>query len=236
MKKAMWLVTLAVPMMFGCQKNVADKSSDVQISGSSGSNARVSTSATGNGAPGGMHYNLNIIGVPKDKNVDFSGGNGRRIFVPLYGKTKILLSEGAFDVIDANGTDGEAAFQLPEPDATDDGQTDYSVYIRALGKPGGKASMYSCFWDQQTATEYCSTGSYVVDLTAHGNGGKFQNVSNQLLYVWADVDGDGDIDRTELFSDELDTYYWYYDNDGLKLAQMRFYPGVPTAVWPDPEP
>lgn len=231
MKKAMWLVTLAVPMMFSCQKNMADRQTDAQVSESSTSNARVET--TGNGAPNGAHYNLNIIGVPKDKSVDFNGGNGRRIFVPLWGKTKILLSQGDFDVIDANGTDGEAAFQLPEPDATNDGQTDYSVYIRALGKPGGKASMYSCFWDQQTATEYCSTGSYVVDLSAHG--GKFQNVSNQLLYVWADVDGDGDIDRTELFSDSLDTYYWYYDNAGLKLAQMRFYPGVATAVWPDPE-
>jgi hypothetical protein len=234
MKKALWLVALAVPVMFSCQKTVGDRQSAVQMSESGSSNARVST--TGNGAPSGQHYNLNIIGVPKDKSPDFTGGNGHRIFVDLQGKTKILLTKGPFDVIDANGTDGTAAFQLPEPDATDDGYTDYSVYIRALGKPGGNASMYSCFWDQQTATEYCSTGSYVVNLEAHGNNNKFQNVSNQLLYVWADIDGDGDIDRTELFSDELDTYYWYYDNKGLKLAQMRFYPGVATAVWPDPEP
>lgn len=234
MKKTIWLVALAFPMiMLSCQKSVErNAAAAVQSQESSdNSNARIA----GNGAPSGQHYNLNIIGVPKNKSVDFTGGNGRRIFVPLEGRTKILLSEGSFDVIDANGTDGEAAFRLPEPDATDDGTTDYSVYIRALGKPGGNASMYSCFWDQQTATEYCSTGSYVVDLTAHGNGGKFQNVTNQLLYIWADVDGDGDLDRTELFSDELDTYYWYYDNDGLKLAQMRFYPGVGTEVWADPE-
>lgn len=230
MKKAQWLLALAMPVaMFSCQKNVGDRNADIQ----SGS---ISSNITGNGAPSGAHYNLNLIGVPKDKSVDFNGGNGHRIFVPLWGKTKILLSEGDFDVLDANGTDGEAAFQLPEPDATDDGVTDYSVFIRALGKPGGSASMYSCFWDQQTQTEYCSSGGYVVNLTAHGNNNKFQNVSNQLLYIWADVDGDGDLDRTELFSDELDDYYWYYDNQGLKLAQMRFYPGVPTTVDADPEP
>ena len=53
---------------------------------------------------------------------------------------------------------------------------------------------------------------------------------------YGDIDGDGDIDRTELFSDPLDEYYWYYDNNGLKLAQLRFYPGVGTPVWGDPEP
>ena len=239
MKKVNWMAILAVPMIImSCQKDVSQpKGTNAAASVASTDNGSLTSVASrGNGAPSGQHYNLNIIGVPKDKPVDFTGGNGHRIFVPLWGKTKILLTEGSFDVIDANGTDGTAAFQLPEPDATDDGVTDYSVYIRALGKPGGSASMYSCFWDQQTATEYCSTGEYVVNLTAHGNSNKFQNVSNQLLYVWADVDGDGDIDRTELFSDDLDTYYWYYDNSGLKLAQMRFYPGVGTAVEPDPEP
>jgi len=236
MKKVNWMAILAVPMIImSCQKDVSQPKAAASVA-STGNGSLTSVASRGNGAPSGQHYNLNIIGVPKDKPVDFTGGNGHRIFVPLWGKTKILLTEGSFDVIDANGTDGTAAFQLPEPDATDDGVTDYSVYIRALGKPGGSASMYSCFWDQQTATEYCSTGEYVVNLTAHGNSNKFQNVSNQLLYVWADVDGDGDIDRTELFSDDLDTYYWYYDNSGLKLAQMRFYPGVGTAVEPDPEP
>src|SRR5215213_5641767 len=41
------------------------------------------TATTGNGAPSGAHYTLNIIGVPKDESPDFSGGNGHRIFVDL---------------------------------------------------------------------------------------------------------------------------------------------------------
>ena len=48
------------------------------------------TAITGNGAPSGPHYNLNIIGVPKDKTADMTGNNGHRIFVPLLGKTSIL--------------------------------------------------------------------------------------------------------------------------------------------------
>jgi len=66
---------------------------------------------TGNGAPSGAHYNLNIIGVSKGKSSDMTGDNGHRIFVPLSGTTKIMLSEGDFAVLDGNGTDGSAAFR-----------------------------------------------------------------------------------------------------------------------------
>ena len=77
--------------------------------------ALASVASTGNGAPSGAHYNLNIIGVPQDKSPDFSGGNGGRIFVDLVGSTKINLTRGDFQVLDANGTDGVAAFPAPQP-------------------------------------------------------------------------------------------------------------------------
>lgn len=229
MRKFGWLLTLAIPIIIvSCQKDAKDieQTQEEFVTG------------VGNGAPSGYHYNLNLIGVKADheKPIDFTGGNGHRIFVKLDGRTKILLKKGEFDVLDANGTDGEASFQLPEPDATDDGITDYSVFVRGLGAPGGQAYITSCYYDRQAQMEYCSSGGYIVNVTSHGNDNKFQNVTNQLLYIWADVDGDGDLDRTELFSDPLDDYYWYYDNDGLKIAQLRFYPGVGTPVWDDPEP
>src|SRR5437867_12591153 len=72
-------------------------------------------SATGNGAPSGAHYTLNIIGVSKEKSPNMTGGDGHRIFVGL-GKTgapintRINLKEGDYQVVDANGTDGVAEF------------------------------------------------------------------------------------------------------------------------------
>jgi hypothetical protein len=38
----------------------------------------LATAETGNGAPSGAHYTLNIIGVPKDKSANFDGDNGHR--------------------------------------------------------------------------------------------------------------------------------------------------------------
>ena len=235
MRKLGWLLTLAIPVVIvSCKKDAAENPTSEEV-----------VVTTGNGAPSGQHYNLNLIGMEKGKTADMSTSNGRRIFVPLYGNVKIMLSKGDFDVIDADGTDGTAAFQLPEPDAQDDNITDYSVFIRTLGKPGGTGTMKSCLQefadddhdgDGVLGETYCSTDEYIVNLTRTKGQSKFQNVSNQLLYVWADIDGDGDLDRVELFDEEFESYWWEYDNNGLRLVQMRFYPGVGTAVDPDPEP
>ena len=197
--------------------------------------AVASVSATGNGGPSGAHYNLNVIGVPKNKSVNFSGGNGGRIFVDLVGKTSINLTKGDYDVLDANGTDGTAAFQLPDPD-DGSGQLRYSVWVRALGKPGGKAAMATCFTELETASTWCNSGDLVVSLKRVNGVNKFVDVSKQLLQVCADVDTDPlvtDLDLVGLFSDLGTDYFWEYDNDGLKLAQMRFYPVATTDVGGD---
>lgn len=111
------------------------------------------TASAGNGAPQGAHdYQLNIIGTT-EKNPDMTGNNGARIFVDLWGDSRISLSEGDYAVLDANGTDGWASFQLPAPglDAyvvgevgSADVQSDYSVFVRPLGKPGGWATITTC--------------------------------------------------------------------------------------------
>ena len=175
----------------------------------------------GNGTPSGPHYNLNIIGVPKDKSADMTGNNGHRIFVKLKGKTKILLSEGNYTVLDANGTDGTAEFQLPNPDPENSGNPRYSVFARALGKPGGSATITTCATEPATEDEYCSVYSSVMIR----NKGKstFSDVSKELLYIYADIDGNGNLERYPLFDEALEGYYWDYDNKGLKLVQLRFY-------------
>ncbi len=176
----------------------------------------------GNGAPSGSHYNLNIIGVPKGKTADMSGNQGHRIFMPLFGKANILLREGPFAVLDANGTDGSASFQLPNPDPENDGITLYSVFARALGKPGGMAKMTTCATDPVSGEVLCSTESLVAVRSTGGS--KFVNVSKSLLYIYVDLDGDGVSERYNLFSDTLQDYFWEYDNSGLRLLQLRFYP------------
>jgi len=131
----------------------------------------------GNGSPSGAHYNLNLIGVPKNKAADMSGNNGHRIFVALVGKSKIMLSEGPFQVLDANATDGAASFQLPSPDPENDGVTSYSVFSRALGKPGGSSTMTTCATDPATGDEYCSIYS-TVSIRTKGKS-TFTNVSRE---------------------------------------------------------
>src|SRR5262249_34420168 len=66
-------------------------------------------SLTGNGAPNGSHYNLNIHGVPKNKTADMTGSDTHSIFVPEYGKCKINLFQGDFQVLDGNCTDDGSA-------------------------------------------------------------------------------------------------------------------------------
>ena len=194
---------------------------------------------TGNGGPSGPHYNLNVIGVPKNKTADMTGNNGHRIFVPLYGNTKILLCESGsnaadknndldcsdvpsdgFKVLDANGTDGPAAFALPNPDQNNDGITSYSVFARALGKPDGQAFITTCATDETGELE-CS--SETLHLKSTNGPSKFQNASKELLYIYGDFDEDGTLDRAPLFDDRLEDYHWDYTNEGLKLAQLRFY-------------
>jgi hypothetical protein len=183
----------------------------------------LTNAATGNGGPNGPHYNLNIIGVQKDKTAAMDNNSGHRIFVKLWGKTKILLAEGDdFRVLDANGTDGNGAkFQLPDPDPDDDMVTSYSVFARALGQPGGWSQTNTCFVDEN-GDLYCSLDTLTL-VRGHGQQ-KFRNVSKELLTVYADIDDDGVPERIGLFDDESYDYFWSYNNHGLKLAQLRFYP------------
>jgi hypothetical protein len=196
---------------------------------------------TGNGAPSGAHYNLNLIGVPKAKTAAMDDNSGHRIFVKLEGNTKIKLAEGeTFQVLDANGTDGNGAkFQLPNPDPDGDGTTVYSVYARALGKRGKTGTLNTCASQalpgpdgllgtaDDVTEEVCSIA--VLELERTKGKQRFENVSKKLLYIYADLDGDGIQELVPLFSDALQDYLWSYDNSGLKVVQLRFYE-VPATV------
>lgn len=181
-----------------------------------------SKNTTGNGAPSGPHYNLNIIGVPKEKRGGNWDNNGHRIFVKLYGaNTKIKLVAGdTFKVIDSDGTDGRAILQMMDPYPGDTTDAVYRIFVRALGKPGGEANMTSAFVDENGNAWYSLEN---VNLVRNKGKSRFDDKTLELTTIYVDMDGDGIPERYYLFDNELYDYFWNYDNNGLKLLQMRIY-------------
>jgi len=155
------------------------------------------------------------------------------IFVGLGTKnttvtTKVLLeqsaSAGIFEVLDKNGTDGQASFSLPAPGS-------YTVWVRALGTPGGQAKITTCATDITGAPadgDICSTMNEVF---VRGTGkSSFRNVTTAVTTISLDPLGDAAAvsacggTTVNLFDPCLEGYFWQYDNNGLKLLQVRFYP------------
>ena len=215
---------------------------------------------TGNGAPSGSHYTLNILGKDKEKQADMTGSNRHTIFVALYfrdptptdttpiadlsRKNKIFLSEGPFQVVDGNAWDG-AEFKLPAPGCevvTPEvvSGCDYAVYVRGLGGPNGNsgspyANITTCDIDDNGSptlpgddTFQCSTETVHVERTKGKS--TFENVTKELLTLCLDTVLDTTVKcdtRVQLFSSDFYQYFWDYDNNGLRLAQLRFYPTAP---------
>src|SRR5205085_6276790 len=100
-------------------------------------------------------------------------------------------------------------------------QAFYEVWARALGKPGGQATFTTCATDPTTLEVVCSTENVLLVRTK----GKqtFTNVTDQLTSLVADINGDGVLERVALFAGGLEDFFWQYDNNRLKLAQLRFY-------------
>jgi len=210
---------------------------------------------TGNGAPSGAHYNLNIIGMKAEdtedcKKAPMTDSNRHTIFVDLdftdptpkqptpiaslNRRNKIYLQEGPFQVIDGNACDGdEAIFQLPLQEcatATVETVSDcaYDVYIRGLGSPQGSPSavITTCGISPAGDEFQCSLESVTVTRTKQKSS--FTNVTKELTTLCIDTIDDGVFDgqcdeRVVLFGDDFAQYFWDYDNNGLRLAQLRFY-------------
>lgn len=179
----------------------------------------------------GAHYNLNILGK-KSCGISSSGSNGHVIQVllnfsdgsqngqlasTLDKRNKIFLSPGVFSVTDPNACDGDgAAFSLPAGG--------YSVWSRALGKPGGMATMGICAVDDMGTTDttddtlVCNTGTDVVSMTRKSGQSVFTNVTRELTTLYYGGTA------YSLFDPRFQGYFWDYDNNGLRLLQLRFYP------------
>ncbi len=201
-----------------------------------GTTAALAQTQTGNGATSGAHYNLNILGKRDCAPADFQDSNRHTIQVYLTGgdavadingtlalnldkKNKIYLQGGEnFQVLDGNACNG-ALFMLPT-------NYTYKTYARALGTPGGFAGMTTCAIDTNGTPDdptddvvVCSMNT--LDLTRTKGQQKFQ-VTDALTTITFVVDG---VTTTvSLFDPALYGYFWNYENHGLRLAQIRFYP------------
>ena len=201
----------------------------------------------------GEHYNLNIIGVPHDKTADMKESNRHTIFVPLGENgvpksVKIYVERNyanpdQFQVIDRNACDEDGAtIAVPFEDY---GTLSFNVYATALGKPGGQAKV-----DATVTFEEGTYGSLLMDsftlkreggnLNPDKNNGKHKNEPHPLNISnifrgtgWIDVCGEMgvqdpcDISFTNVWVLNVPTlleYLWDYNNEGLKLMQVRFYP------------
>ncbi len=197
---------------------------------------------TGNRAPSGPHYDLNIIGVDQAKGAPLTGSNRHTIFVPLHTAssdndlapgTDIFLTQGSFAVCDGNAFDAAyncagqqiagtgAVFQLPcdsltataAVPCTGNSVAAYTVWGRVVGKPGGTGTITTCALDS-TNTEVCST---LNEVFVRNKSNKFDDVTKELTTI---------VTATQtfpLFNSAFQSYFWDYDNNGNKLVQLRFY-------------
>lgn len=229
----------ALAVLSACSSDVSAPVTGAELS------PRSVVSETGNGAPSGQHYTLNIIGMEKGKTANMQA-TGSAMFVGLDRTgvnvtTKIMLTEsldGTYAITDKNGTDGVAGYTLPAPTNGDNTQA-YAIYARAVGTPGGQATITTCAegyvdgTSVQIADEVCSTESKVF---THDGRPKFENVTQQLTTIVIDAtlepaaylactgNTTGADYRVSLFNNCLYNYFWKYDNEGLRILQIRFYP------------
>ena len=178
------------------------------------------------------------------------------------------LEAGEFAILDKDATDSGkddpspgAILALPDPgldpyvigekEDTDDVWSNYSIYIRSLGKPGGWATITTCAevlesplvdWlargdirilnSAGTFGGYASIEQVGRSITERPKGKSiFTNVTAELLTIVLKVeilDSDGNVIdtiyvRIPIFDEMLENEYWEYDNHGLKLLQVWIY-------------
>jgi len=151
---------------------------------------------------------------------------------------------GVFQVIDANASNGDGGIlAVPDPCVDADPTTactpSYRIFARAHGKPGGNATITLCADESDVLLDgndvWC--GSNGINLAAKG-GAKAVEITNNLLRMVILVDettdpglaaclGDNqvgaELETVYLFDNCLENYFWNYDNNGLKLLELRFY-------------
>jgi hypothetical protein len=162
-----------------------------------------SAAAKGNGAPDGkLVFNWNLIGTPKD--YDGGCGDGHRIFVNRdVNNAHITIQDGGdgaggWSIVDCNGTGGHLAVM----DSADLGT--FHVYVRILGKPGGKLDVCAAKTITDADGDFCELGE--IHLLRAGGQSKFA-VQPDTLFDASNFD-----------------VFWAVDtNQDFRIAQFRVY-------------
>jgi hypothetical protein len=207
----------------------------------------------------GKHWNLNIIGVPRDKTVpDMTGSQRHTIFVPLESgedvgrKVKIFYERNVenpskFEVKDGNATDDNEATILVPYEFCEDLDTgceellSFDVFAVGLGQPNGSAIITAeCTYSKDvvdgagTEDLECEDTLLLGSIEIKRTKGKpkRENITDLFRATGClDNNDSGDCDSGDLeFRNiwifnivELLEYFWDYDNNGLRLMQVRFY-------------
>jgi hypothetical protein len=208
---------------------------------------------TGNGAPSGAHYDLNISGVTNAKTAPLTGSNRHTIFVPLVSDqgaldtdvasgADILLTQGPFTVCDGNAFDAAydcsgnkianqgAVFQLPcnTNIATATGTT-----LVPCPTTGAVASY--TVWGRAVGTPggsssitTCATDilTSTVVCSVNSNVAVFTRKSGKPVFSDVTNQLTSLVTTTQtvaLFGSGFQGFFWDYDNNGDKLLQLRFY-------------
>ncbi len=82
--------------------------------------------------------------------------------------------------------------------------------------------MTTCATDPLTGEIVCSTLNVL--LTRNKGASKFTNVTTQLTTISFVDPSTGKTVTVSIFDPALQDYFWNYQNNGLRLAQLRFYP------------
>uniref|UniRef100_A0A7S2A1U6 Uncharacterized protein n=1 Tax=Trieres chinensis TaxID=1514140 RepID=A0A7S2A1U6_TRICV len=182
----------------------------------------------------GHDYQLIMNCVPKEKkNENFdSSGNGRSMFIPCEGKTKIYLYNSDdsstsctrdYEILDRDGLDGSAEFCLPDPFPGDATEAVYQIKARVLGKSGKQLTIGLCATIDELddgKSTFCTLPA-TLKVPGGSRGKSWDDVSQELLTICAEVDGVQS--KYGLFDDDLEDEFWELTNDGVKTAQFRFY-------------
>lgn len=174
----------------------------------------VEMASTKNGAVFQLPCNTNLLG--------FWDSDGD-------GKIEDNGQDAEVQLINCNETVDTTTGDIVPVDETDIVPTaSYQVWARALGQPGGSATMTTCATVQGEIE--CSLENTVQTRTKGQSS--FTEVTNELTsllvsYCWEyDLDGNcisESLTRVALFAGDTEDWFWNYDNNGLRLAQLRFY-------------